>query len=39
MDVLPSHIWAGQAKKMGVEWHFASQNLVIGGPDGFALKR
>jgi hybrid polyketide synthase/nonribosomal peptide synthetase ACE1 len=39
MDVLPSHIWAGHAKKMGVEWHFASQNLVIGGPDGFALKR
>lgn len=39
MDVLASHIWAGEAKKLGLEYHFASQNLVIGGPDGFALKR
>jgi hybrid polyketide synthase/nonribosomal peptide synthetase ACE1 len=39
MEVLPSHIWAGYAKKIGVEWHFAKMNLVIGGPDGFSLKR
>jgi hybrid polyketide synthase/nonribosomal peptide synthetase ACE1 len=39
MDVMPSHLWAGEAKKIGLDYHLASQNLVIGGPDGFALKR
>ena len=39
MDVIATHLWAGAAKKMGLEYHLASQNLVVGGPDGFALKR
>ena len=39
MDVLATHLWAGAAKKLGLEYHLASQNLVVGGPDGFTLKR
>jgi hybrid polyketide synthase/nonribosomal peptide synthetase ACE1 len=39
MEVTPTHLWAGEAKLKGLQYHLASQNMVIGGPDGFALKR
>ena len=39
MEIIPTHLWAGEAKLHGLEYHLASQNMTIGGKDGFALKR
>lgn len=30
MESMAPHVWAGDAKKLGLGWHFASQDLVIG---------
>lgn len=39
---MPPHFWAGEAKRAGLGWHFASMAMGVGGGeegDGFELKR
>jgi hybrid polyketide synthase/nonribosomal peptide synthetase ACE1 len=39
MDIVAGIEWAGRAKKMGLEWHFARMDVTVSGSGGFALKR
>ena len=39
VEALPPHVWVGQAKTLGIDWHFSGQDFEDTVAEGFALKR